>query len=657
LAQNSLNELAKETFLREINELADEQGVTTDTAFSRWICKEFLRLEDDDDIETAVEIGGSNDRAVDFFWIDDEPAEREAQSINWGQAKFSETLDRVFDSDALDHFVQSIGRLEDSPVESNSAFKNASEEFRAVGGVDSQIQKRMYLCVAGSINAQVEEDISPGSDWRQRNLSTTTGPSIEIIVIDLNKIIQQCVQRQTGPVQITFSNEAKKPDGTMVQVSSIVNRIDSVTGRPSIFGYVNADELLKLKRSEADTLFAQNVRQGLGTNTSPNKKMVKTLQDDVDKQKFWKYNNGITAICDKLEKVEGVNNKYKITNINIVNGRQTTLCLEENHGYVDDNVLVGLTIHEAEDEDERNKISQATNNQNPVNPLDLITNQDELRILESDCNTNHRNWFFERQRGGFDYNPTTRKDRTRITPRRRMKKGDVSRAYYAFYENAFDAIKIADSKMYDADDPVYYNKIFDNRSIEDFMFVHIFTESIKSLLKTWKNQIVQNKEQQPMEFQEVWHDELTPTYKEILRKKQIQYVLLNWISDTFKSFPNRNQNDIKTKMIADFGALDKPTPIPNEFIHIINAAFTNFMYIFNMNRNTTWELDPANPGQLRMPSPPVLKKKIADQKDSKALIKMLLDAKADQIAQAKASGAAILDPIKPRFEFFLNASP
>ena len=146
---------------------------------------------EDDDIETAVEIGGANDRAIDFFWIDDEPTEREAQSINWGQAKFSETLDRVFDSDALDHFGQSIGRLEDSPVESSRAFKNASEAFRVIGGVDSPVQKRMYLCVAGSINAQVTEDISPGSDWRQRNLSTAMGPSIEIIVIDIEASINK----------------------------------------------------------------------------------------------------------------------------------------------------------------------------------------------------------------------------------------------------------------------------------------------------------------------------------------------------------------------------------------------------------------------------------------------------------------------------------
>ena len=135
------------------------------------------------------------------------------------------------------------------------------------------------------------------------------------------------------------------------------------------------------------------------------------------------------------------------------------------------------------------------------------------------------------------------------------------------------------------------------------------------------------------------------------------FALLNWIYDTFKSFPDGNQNDIKTKMIADFDALDRSAPIPNEFIHIINAAFTNFISIFNLNRNTTWEPDAANPGSHRMPSPVEMKKKIADQKESKEIIKMLLDAKADQIANQRAAGATIHDPIKPRFEFFLNANP
>ena len=56
MGQNPLNELAKEKFLEQIHEIADKQGVTTDAAFSRWICEEFLRLEDDNDIETDDEI-------------------------------------------------------------------------------------------------------------------------------------------------------------------------------------------------------------------------------------------------------------------------------------------------------------------------------------------------------------------------------------------------------------------------------------------------------------------------------------------------------------------------------------------------------------------------------------------------------------------------
>ena len=649
MSQEALIEQAKQKFLEEIDEIVNIEGVEDDEAFSRWICRNFLRIDDESDEEDAVEVGGAGDRSVDFFWMDETPDTREEQSISWGEAKFSRNLNREFDSTFLDHLGESIGKLEDPPITSNRAFKNCAEEFRAAGGVDSPMQKRIYICVAGKITPQVQEDIAEGSSWRVRHLSRTHGPKIEIIVIDLDKIVQHCIQAQTGPVQVTFSDTAKNPAGEVIGVIPAIIRTDSVTGKNSVFGYVNGNELLKLKRNEANTLFAQNVRQGLGNKTRPNKNMIATLQDPEKKQKFWKYNNGVTAICEKFELVENTENKFLVTNINIVNGRQTTLCLEENRAFVDDDVLVGLTIHEAIDVEERNKISEATNTQNPVVPIDLISNNDDLVLLESSCNRDYNRYFFERQRGGFSHDPVTRADRTRITGLRRMKKGDVARAFYAFNVDAYEAIKTSDEKLYN-DQDVFYPRIF-RVSVKELIFAHVLSESIKGLLKTWRKQIEQHREGQPITLPDLWHEDETDTLKEILNKKQIRYVLLSWIKESLDSFSDDDQVTIKTNMIERFGNIARRAAIPEEFLHIINAAITNFRFCFDVIQHETWPED--EDGNRRQPSPIEMKERIANDPDSADVIRHLLDTKANQIEQQRAGGTENPDPIKSRLENFL----
>ena len=52
-----------------------------------------------------------------------------------------------------------------------------------------------------------------------------------------------------------------------------------------------------------------------------------------------------------------------------------------------------FTIHEADNSDERNKISEATNTQNPIKPVDLITNFEELNELSLQCASEFKEFF------------------------------------------------------------------------------------------------------------------------------------------------------------------------------------------------------------------------------------------------------------------------
>ena len=51
MSQEALIEQAKQKFLEEIDEIVNIEGVEDDEAFSRWICRNFLRIDDESDEE------------------------------------------------------------------------------------------------------------------------------------------------------------------------------------------------------------------------------------------------------------------------------------------------------------------------------------------------------------------------------------------------------------------------------------------------------------------------------------------------------------------------------------------------------------------------------------------------------------------------------
>ncbi|MCI5145864.1 MAG: hypothetical protein D3923_10130 [Candidatus Electrothrix sp. AR3] len=73
-------------------------------------------------------------------------------------------------------------------------------------------------------------------------------------------------------------------------------------------------------------LFEENIREYLGGTSGINKKIIMTLKDPKERDKFFYYNNGITIICDTANPEH---KKVSITNPQIVNGCQTVNSIAE----------------------------------------------------------------------------------------------------------------------------------------------------------------------------------------------------------------------------------------------------------------------------------------------------------------------------------------
>lgn len=163
-------------------------------------------------------------------------------------------------------------------------------------------------------------------------------------------------------------------------------------------------------------LLEQNVRSFLQFTGKINKGIRKTINDES--HMFLAYNNGISATADHLELDETEYFIKKISNLQIVNGGQTTASIY--HTWDKDkadisNIFVQMKISVIKKEDSYSeivsRISKYANTQNKVNDADFSANNPMLIELEKISRrsfspiTPHCNiptiWFFERANGQY----------------------------------------------------------------------------------------------------------------------------------------------------------------------------------------------------------------------------------------------------------------
>ncbi|WP_454903618.1 AIPR family protein [Variovorax gossypii] len=136
--------------------------------------------------------------------------------------------------------------------------------------------------------------------------------------------------------------------------------------RQSFVGSLSAQEYLKLV-TDSDgglqrNLFYDNVRDFQGQN-SVNREIDSTLKSGSGQAALAIYNNGITIIAKKVERISG---KVKLTDYQIVNGCQTSHVLFANRDRIDAGSHIILKIIETVDPEIAVNVIKATNRQTEV---------------------------------------------------------------------------------------------------------------------------------------------------------------------------------------------------------------------------------------------------------------------------------------------------
>ncbi len=226
-------------------------------------------------------------------------------------------------------------------------------------------------------------------------------------------------------------------------------------------------------------LLSQNLRYFIKMPRVDNAMMGTILGEP---HKFWFLNNGITIACESFL-VDG--NSIELTNFSIINGGQTT----HNIGTLDDSSLtldfdIPCKIISYANKTKENdrldflaEISEASNNQKPINAVDAVANRREQRKLKHWLVSDRKMPIFYQTKRGETFNKT-------LFPEswQRLTTADFGQSLLCFLYQYPGIARSQKSKIF-ADD-ILYHQLFDE-PFPNFDFI----KNLQQLRQVTKNYI------------------------------------------------------------------------------------------------------------------------------------------------------------------------
>ncbi|WP_341214310.1 AIPR family protein [uncultured Limimaricola sp.] len=180
-------------------------------------------------------------------------------------------------------------------------------------------------------------------------------------------------------------------------------------------------------------------------------------------------NNGITMTCDKVEHGPSRRSpKIKLTNVQIVNGGQTSNCLfeaaKESREKIEDVILL-VRIIETTSEDVKMSIAETTNSQTPINVRDLRSNDRQQRQLEEALAD--LGFYYERKSGQHSDKPSSN----------RVDALAAGQAYLAFGVGLPETAKKDRGRVFgDLYDTVFAEDLTANKLLTSFRLAQLIAE-------------------------------------------------------------------------------------------------------------------------------------------------------------------------------------
>ena len=345
-------------------------------AFIHLCVETILDLEEVSTFDCLTE--GARDFGVDAIHISEEHDGEFTVSLFQGKYKQKLEGSANFPEDGIKELIKAIRYLFDptASVENiNARLLAKVEEARSLIRDGYIPQVRALACNNGLIwNSAAQE------------------------LIDLAGFGDQVTWEHVSPERLVKILQSSKSVKATLQLSGKAIVEDMEFSR-ILVGRIAVSEIANLISNHGERLLERNIRRYLGLQGNRvNDGIKKTLEEEKEKKNFYFYNNGITMTCDKFEYNALQNGDYqlRITNLQIINGGQTCITIfktlqgpQLNLFSSDAYVLLRLyqLPSNSDDSDDNaelvQKITYATNSQNPVDLRDLKSNEDlQIRLAE-----------------------------------------------------------------------------------------------------------------------------------------------------------------------------------------------------------------------------------------------------------------------------------
>ncbi len=230
----------------------------------------------------------------------------------------------------------------------------------------------------------------------------------------------------------------------------------------------------------AFSLFRSNVRNPL-ESSNYNQKIVDTLLHNADE--FWFFNNGITAITDRLPQVNALGAQLELDGFQIINGAQTVYSVyaayakanDKQRNNMDAYARISCRLIGSANERFNLQITRYTNSQNPMYEMDFWANdavQQRLQRASFETDT----WYATR-RGEFQLTKA-QQQKLGISI---LRSGDIAGAYLAFHlQRPYD---VSNSKRFFISEKEQADGLYETIFHEEIRFEDIRTANIVAKLQ------------------------------------------------------------------------------------------------------------------------------------------------------------------------------
>ena len=420
--------------LKNPNDVNNLDSKTKGKLFLKFYLNEIFQKSyniDADSIEQGI-VDNANDKGIDFIAIDD-------NKVYIIQTKYqSRPLKEIPDFIKLPDSIKT--ELYNSTC--NAELKAFFSEIKR----KKNVEYNLLFVTTEKVTNEEEEYYS----------SLVEDENIQFSIIDSTKL-------RTEYESIKTMGDNPPDKVTLNLGNEDVIELNTISPNETILITQKGSKLRNLyqNREYRERLFNLNIRQWLGKN-SVNKGMIETIEKSPDK--FFYYNNGITAICENYY-LDKEKQSLDCTKFQVVNGAQTLTTIAKEPETVDlTNVKVLIKIVKADKYTSGDKesslafnIVKNNNSQTVIKSIDFRSN-DEVQIAIENKVKEYKLKY------PLDYPISKevvykRKRRLNEPKKKTISMENIAKTYYCMFINPPD-VYLSSKKMWDISENGHYYKIF-----------------------------------------------------------------------------------------------------------------------------------------------------------------------------------------------------